>query len=262
MILPRLLLAALGGGGITSPLQVAGCNLWLDANQLGLSNGTAVTTWTDLSTFATPFLAVSTGPIFTTNVINGKPAVLFANTTAANMWIAGTTVNDGRFNYDVSSGGLPTTVFVVVQPSIIGSSQNSYSVIIGSTGSGSSPFPGMRICAKLGGNAWGTFTGGDLSSGNTLASGTPVLLELSALGGGSPVTTLYQRGSQVAQNTSVDNGLIGATPQSDAGGLGYDSGTAGRTFNGYIAEVVSYNVILSSPNQILVEKYLINKYNL
>lgn len=261
MILSRFLLATLGGSGITSPLQIAGCNLWLDANQLGLSDGTAVTTWTDESSHATNFLAVSTGPIFHTNIINGKPAVEFSNTTAANMYIVGSS-NSTDFNNDQGTGGLPATLFVVMQPLVNGSSQNSYSVIVGNTGSGSTPFPGMRICAKLSGNNWGTFTGADLSSGNALVSGTPALLELSALGGASPATTLYQRGVQVANNTSLDNGLIGTTPVSNAGGLGYDSGTTGRTFNGYIAEVVCYNVILSSANRVLVENYLIAKYGL
>ncbi len=258
-LLPYLLAATLGSGASFSPLSITGCNLWLDANQLGLSNGAAVTTWPDLSSFASNFLAVSTGPIFTTNVMNGKPAVKFANTTAANMYLYGTA---GSNSFNPVGSGLPMTVFVVVQPLIIGSSQNSYAIILGNSGSGSSPFPGMRLCAKLGGNAWGTFTAGDLSSGNTLQVSTNYLLELSALGGGSPATFLYQKGVQVARNSSVDNGLIGNSPGANAAGLGYDSGSAGRTFNGYISECICYNVILSPTNQALVENYLIAKYAL
>ncbi len=38
-----------GGGNVTSPLQIDGCALWLDASQLVLANDAPVATWTDLS---------------------------------------------------------------------------------------------------------------------------------------------------------------------------------------------------------------------
>lgn len=67
-----------GGAAAFSPTDIAGLKLWLDASQIvGLNDGDAVATWTDLSgnsNNATQATA-SKQPTYQTNEVNGKPAV-------------------------------------------------------------------------------------------------------------------------------------------------------------------------------------------
>ncbi len=71
---------ALGGGATAafSPDQIAGLQLWLKADAItGLSDGSAITTWTDSSGNGRD-ASRSTGTILLKeNIINGKPVVRF-----------------------------------------------------------------------------------------------------------------------------------------------------------------------------------------
>lgn len=66
-------------GGAFSPLRLAGLALWLDASQLALSNGAAVTSWTDRSGNSKHASQSDPAkqPLFYQNIFNGKGAVWF-----------------------------------------------------------------------------------------------------------------------------------------------------------------------------------------
>ena len=65
-----------GGAPAFSPSSVTGLAIWLDASQLALGDGAAVTSWPDLSG-AGRTLTSAVAPSFQTNELNGLPGVLF-----------------------------------------------------------------------------------------------------------------------------------------------------------------------------------------
>ncbi len=62
-----------------SPLDIDGLHLWLDATDLGLSDGDAVGTWTDKGPDGYDVTQSTTAkkPVFKTGIINGKSVVRF-----------------------------------------------------------------------------------------------------------------------------------------------------------------------------------------
>lgn len=231
---PTLLVA--NQGQHLNPTQIAGCVLWLDASQMGLTDGTAVSTWSDLSGSAND-ATQATGtnqPVFHTNIISTLPAVLFDGS------------ND-FMSYSDFVASKPMSIFVVTQPTLNTASQKTYATLIhGQAGT-------FIFFAKLSTSFWGTFTSGDVSSGNALVSGTNYLLENTTASGS---TLLYQRGLQVATNNSNEVGSN--SPPS----IGKDTGNAGREYAGYLAEIIAYNTVLSADDRKRVENYLITKYAL
>lgn len=218
------------------PTRISGIKLWLDANQMGLSDGTSVTTWSDVSGSANDFSQSTSGnkPVFHTNIINGLPAVQFDG-------------SDDFMSHTGTIAAQPVSVFIVTQPTANTSSQKTYACFTHS--SGGSYF----VVARLSTNFWGTFTNADLSSGNALSSGSNYLLENTAASGS---TFLYQKGVQVATSATTE---VGSGSNS---GLGKDLVNSGREYAGYIAEVIVYNTVLSSGDRVRVENYLIAKYAL
>jgi len=62
-----------------SPLQIAGLQFWVAADDLVLSNNDPVTTWVDKSGNSRNAVQTTSGnkPLYKTNIINSLPAVLF-----------------------------------------------------------------------------------------------------------------------------------------------------------------------------------------
>lgn len=221
------------------PLSIAGCKLWLKADAIvGLVDGDPVGTWSDQSGIGNDATQTTAGskPLYKTGIINSKPTVLFDG-------------SDDFMSYGIT--GIPSngsmSIFLVVQPTLNTASQKSYATFI--HGQGATFF----IVARLATNFWGTFTTADLSSGNALTAGSKYLLENTRA---TASTFLYQRGTQVAFSASIEVGS--GTPPS----IGKDTTNANRQYAGHIAEILVYNTVLSDPNRILVENYLISKYAL
>lgn len=216
------------------PTTIAGCTFWVKADQLGLSNGTPVSSWLDQSgngNNATQS-ASSNQPVYTTNVVGSLPGVKF---DGVDDFMDIPTTTDPFAN--------PKTIFIVTQPTLNTASQKSYACMLG----GSQTF----IVARLSTDFWGTFTSADLSTGNALSSGTTYLLGNT---GATNSTFLYQRGVQVATQAVTETG-VGRE-------IGKDGTNPGREYAGYMMEIISYNTVLSGANQTLVNNYLIGKYSL
>lgn len=65
--------------GPFSPDDIAGLSVWLDASQLGLADGAAVTSWPNLGSGPSPTIVVGTPSLtMKTNALSGRPAVRFA----------------------------------------------------------------------------------------------------------------------------------------------------------------------------------------
>jgi hypothetical protein len=57
------------------PNDVSGCVIWLDASQLALADGAAVTAWPNLGSGPQPTIFGSPPPVIRANALNGKPVV-------------------------------------------------------------------------------------------------------------------------------------------------------------------------------------------
>lgn len=224
--------------GFTPP-TIAGLWLWLQGGSIVLSDGDPVDTWPDDSGTANDATATTTQrPLFKTSTpINGLPVVRFDG-------------SDDRMAF-ISPPSGPTTTFIVGRINVAPASLQIACpfVIYANPNNG-------RLCGRLASTSnWGCFlaSSGELYDPTALVSGTPVLLEMTSTASGG--TKLYRRGVQKASDSSASaeglNALIGGDPAGP-----------GAFVDGDIAELVTYTSVLSSPNRVLVENYLISKYAL
>lgn len=218
-----------------SPTDISGLKLWLKADALGLSDNDPISSFTDFSGTANHATATLTErPTFKTSIINGLPVARFDGS------------NDNLVFTSVAGAN---STFVVGKINVAPASLSAYAVfIIYSTADSG------RLCARISTTNWGTFlsSAADLSAGELLVSGTPVLLEMTSSSGGG--TKLYRNGSLLASNaSSSSNGTTAA--------IGAEIGDT-RFLNGDIAEIVVYDTVLSAPNRVLVENFLMDKYAL
>src|ERR1700686_192545 len=211
----------------TDPTSIAGLKLWLKADSLALSDGTAVSSWTDSSGTGNTATQGTGGnqPVFKTAIINSKPVIRFNGPS-------------GNLSFP-NDPGATTTTFVVGKINVAPGSLTAYApfIIHGSNTAGA------RISAILGsGTNWGTYqqTGGDMSSGEALVSGTSVLLCITA---SASSTAIYRSGTLKASNSGrataagANGNTIGAEPFSV------------RYLNCDIAEIVVYGSIRSTTDR-------------
>lgn len=231
------------GSSAFSPTDIAGLQLWLDASQIvGLNDGDAVSTWSDLSGNA-QHATQSTGskrPTYKTSILNGKPVVRFDgvddflengtftalnNASAASLFIV----------KKHTSGAAIRFPFLFVN--------NFYQFNLG----GGPKY--WRTSATEDANAtldWTTWTyEAQLFDGSQ--SGNANRLKIRS--NGSPVSVSY-------------TGTIAATLGSGTGFYaGSNDGTA-YFWNGDIAEIIAYSTAPSAGDLALLEQYLAAKYGL
>ncbi len=163
-----------------SPSDISGLIIWNKADSLALTNGAAVSSWTDSSSNANHATQATAAnkPTFITNQINGKPivrfdgtdflttTVLIASTAAVSVYIVvknsstspgnyllsmGTDLNAiisefvaGKWEYYSSPrtviGNTSTTVFQIIKTTVGSSVLGGW--VVGAWSSGSSPFIG------------------------------------------------------------------------------------------------------------------------
>lgn len=223
-----------GGAAAWTPASIAGLQLWLDANQItGLNDGDAVATWSDASGNANNATqgTASARPLYKTGIKNGKPALLFDG------------VDDGF----VLTTGLDLsayTIFVVwAQTDAV---NGSISFNKAGDGYNYHALQPAQVSNQAGGPTVLT------TYATVTAAGDWALTEAYRLG-----TTLY-----IGKNGTFDGGQASSINwQTDAIGAPY---AGGAQFNmvGYIAEMLIYNLGISTANRQLVEEYLTDKYGL
>lgn len=76
-----MLLLGAGLSGLSSPAQLSGLVRWGKPDTLGLTDGTLVTSYTDLSGAGHHFVASGTSPTYKVNVVNGLGAILYNGST-------------------------------------------------------------------------------------------------------------------------------------------------------------------------------------
>ena len=212
----------------TPPFNPAGLQGWWKADSLALGDGAPVANWTDSSTHgrdATPGVA----PTFVLNLPNGKPAVHFTSGTVL------------RFTaIPIATPAGYTIVAVTFRAA--GQILNVMSANTGAPapegldcGAGNSVYmsdAGGRVTALIQSNRWSVYTQNSDFAGtfHVFENGMPLTL---AGAGGWPSFNHYDQ--------------IGMRGDGDSG-------------DGYIAELLFYDHILSDTDRLSVEKYLGDKY--
>ena len=220
----------IASAGVTppfTPTDIAGCVLWLDADQIiGLNDGDSVTTWEDMSTNSKDATQSDAAkkPTYETNEINNLPVVRFA----------------GPFHF-------------LSTPSITMTSMTIFAVLK-ATGSG---YP-ISFQNESNENAliYG-FVGGTLEIYNNprLQIGNITTWKYISVTRESGVgTTTYLNGSQT--NTS------GSVWTTNTGTISIGRNFAGDYWQGDFAEIVIYDTALNATDRESVETYLATKYNL
>jgi len=228
-------------GGVSG----AGTNqLWLDANQLSLSNNNPVTTWTDKSGKGNNATMTTTSrkPTFKTTQLNGLPSVVFDGTSDFMQTGAIAAMNVGTISQ-----------FMVFDGS--GSAQTG--VILGGNYTTHSQF----LLNVKGSGQYRTWV---IKSPNTIVDNLGALnssyqIMSSLWDSGTGIISSYKDGASFGSKagaTTVPSGnnyfRIGAN--SSGGGSYY--------FNAGIAEVILYSKTLNSAERNIVTNYLGAKYNL
>jgi hypothetical protein len=214
-----------GGGGFV-PTDIAGCKLWLEADQLvGFSNDDPVDEWPDASGNTNDFFQVSepVKPIYKTNIINGLPALRF------------TAFNNTQM---VSSmvGSLPATLFAVVIPT---STPSGYRGIASVESS-------LLLLANLASdNKWGTYSVANAPANTQLTVNTPYALGIVSTG------AFYLNGST--------DGTYGGGSTNQGSKIGGDTN---QTFDGDIVMVCYYDNPISSTDMSSLMTYAIDKYGI
>lgn len=229
------------GGEPFSPSDIAGLKLWLKADAItGLSDGDAVTTWSDSSGQGNNAGqgTASKKPTYKTAIKNGLAIVRF----------------DGTDDFmdlatDLFNTNVPKTVFVVATVS------STNGLLIGDVGydgywSGGQYSQGVMV---YGGNAQmmhrsasnGVYITGGAASAWTI---------ISAIFADGATSYLYQDGAQKGTST---NALASFYTSTSIGGNGSFASTLA---NGDFAEIIYYDSALSLADYGSVQTYLNNKW--
>lgn len=214
---------------ITSPTEIAGCLVWLDANQIiGLSDGDPVATWDDASGNNIDAAQATGGlqPSYQTGELNSKPIVRF----------------DGGDRLTGSSASLidlSRSYFVVTKQTTATGEDCIFDV-------------GSWAAITADGASW-KFYGAtaNLFTGSNLAWSIVSIVQDSTTGGGVFVD-------------GVSALVLGNANASGGGGSFAIGDTDGSSlvFTGDMAEIIIYDSKLSDSDRAKVERYLGAKYGI
>ena len=244
-------LAAIGTAVAQTP-PMTGLQLWLKADAItNLNSGDKVSSWPDSSGSGYPAANADTTkqPKYVTNVINGKPAVLFSDNNGGN-----NPLNYLSSALPLNANSNDVTTLVVFMSNEAGARDH----VLQPIGSGGSTWLWVQT--------------------NTLAGGTN--LDLVGNFGGAPAILAhrqYLRGTWtiVSQVESVgaktfnlyrdgvlEGGVSFTTSSAASSGwvLGANKALSNQGMNGYIAEVLIYAGALSDADRQTAEQYLAAKY--
>ena len=216
---------------IDTPDKISGLKAWWKADSLGLTDGTAVSSWGDSSASGIALTQATSAnqPIFKTNIINGQPVVRFDGS------------NDRLRAASTLGLSQPNTIFIVVGN---WNSSTAGNLVDVATGDGA-----RQLVAYDTGVALGFYAGTGFVSDAPATH--PGYICISALFNGAS-STINVNGTQVLTGNPGSNGLGQPT-------IGSDGGNA---FGGDIAEIIVFNRALTALERAHVENYLGNKYGI
>lgn len=236
-----------GPGGVERTDGTGGLVLWLDANTIGLANGTNLSSWTDQSGYGNNAAAViGNEPVFNTNQQNGFPDVHFTNANLDYLRVADAASLD------------PTTVSVFVVGNHSNSSTNNAGYLVKFS---TSTANGYQI-ARNGGNATTRFRiDANANNVNSTAGAYNTNAILSGVYNKVTLGYFINENSQGTDTYATDitantNFLYLGTSPNGAG-----TGVAGF-LDGDIAESIVIGRNVNNAERIIIDNYLSAKYNI
>lgn len=236
---------------VAEPDDLGGLVVWLRADTAAFSNGQAVATWQDTSGRGNHATQPTTGqrPVFTTNAINGLPALSFTRSSSHQLFLP-----TGAFNgmNDLSN----FTFFAIarwtggVQSGLFGgyrgaNNTNSGSAVLEISNSGGNLR--LRLPPSL----------------ETNSAAAATLNQWHLLGASMDQTagksSMFRDGSLLVEGSGTTGTTALANYERLPVGSSFDNN---RTFGGQIAEVMIYNRALSALERASLERHLAAKYNL
>jgi hypothetical protein len=226
----------------SSPIPESGLALWLKADSGVTTSGSNVAAWADQSGNNRNATPIDYSPQYVSSAINNKPAIQFSD-------------DEQRVLSFSHTGFYPKTIFVVGTVSV----DNAYRTMVGGNSEGILGNYYLQTRTDITQPAF-TLSNTDelayVAYANSLALNTPYLL-----GGYSD----FVAGVYAFKNGVVGSGEIAAdqlqrTLTAGYVGGGYYDGNPADYWNGYIAEVIIYNRVLTTIERQQVEGYLNAKY--
>jgi len=222
------------------PTSITGCQLWLDgADPAATGGGATVSTWLDKSTVKANATYVTAAPPLVSSAINGLSALSFTGTEklTGSISITGNTLSIFSVFTLNSSSGAAGRLISLGASGTIDYANNAYTALQ------------RRVSPLVGFYRNGT----EISSPITYSTNT---LHTAYYDGTNEY--VYTNGGTVYTNASSGNFSISA--YMIGANLGYSSDN--QPWNGYIGEVIVYNIALSAPQRQQVEGYLAQKWGL
>ena len=239
-VISQAFLYAAGPANVSTGLQ-----MWLDANALSLSDGTAISSWTDQSGNNKHAVQDTTAfqPKFRTNIVNGKPAIVF----------------DGTNDYLAFNGNIIVntnyTIIAVLRRNI---GSTAHHCFLGGTKTS------QNKNLHIGWQSNNTFYHAQYSNDYAMR-----VTNYSA--GEQPLIVSLRHSNTLGNDTYIDGGLRGLdmyagrlahlTEWNGAAIGRYIDGSINPRFNGWVAELIMYNRYLSETERKAIESYLSAKYN-
>lgn len=232
--------------GFTDPSSVSGLVAWWKADSLALTDGTAVSSWSDSSGHSHT-LAQATGslqPIYKTGIIGGKPIVRF-DSVDDYMDVGGT----------ISTLTTNVTLFAVVSVASVsahgmfvhnGSSSNGWGFGYGSSGSGDTngnTYVGLKEAV-----AW-------VDGSQTFSAATAVVVAAQIQ---SDSKFKFWKAGGTGGLSANTSSVITPTTDCYVGGMPSPQ----RAFGGDIGDVIVYDASLSTTDRDNVGSWLASKYSL
>ena len=250
LMVPLLVLAQNGPGGVGSTNGTSSLKLWLRADSGVTTSGSNVTAWADLSGNSNNASQGTTAdqPTFVSNSINGQPAIQFTDDI-----LSGT---------DILVSDNAATGFAMVKPSSLSTGFN----IVWSKWAAGTPnkykfhFALHNAKVSLYTSPDGTSTSAETVGGSTMTAGNPYVVgfDVNTTTGNQRV---FLNGVSAVATTSGITSLASVNQVYAVGGkLG--STTSSNRFAGDIAEVIVYNTTLNIAQRTLVANYLGAKYGI
>lgn len=234
-----------GGGGAFSPASIPGLLGWYAARlETGLNDGDAVATFTDQSgngRNATQPTSTKR-PLYKTNIINGKPALLFDNVDDC--------LQTAAIDLTAING---VTLFAVVS----GITAGALAMIAETSPTAATNSGAFNLFRQADNTVAASARGGSSSNFITTATVTTGATVISAVYDLSLATnevTVWLNGTSAGTRPSNNNQAVNFGNY--ALNMGSRNNGASLPLNGYIAELLIYNSALSAANRQLIEAYL------
>jgi len=221
------------------PSDVAGITLWLEADAItGIGDGLPVGTWTPTLGSGTFTAAGGARPLFRTGIMGGQPVLRF---DGANDQLNGSL---DLVNYLANNA---FTIFVVCSKSIAAGTLATFG--------GNNATPQVAVMAS--GSTLARTVNNDGSSDQVDALGSVVVPYIQ--------TAMHSAGSIYAGLSDTRDISLVSTPSGNTTALTQTArvgNTAGANWQGDIAEIIVYNVVLTEAQRKNVESYLSVKYGI